>query len=545
MKIRSLLATLVVGVLPLAAQESVTPVTAFAFVRTEGGFVRGQHSGEVDKFLGIPYAAAPVGELRWKPPVPPKPWDGVREATEAGSECTQLKTVRGQGRVVVGSEDCLYLNVYRPANTQRTELLPVLIFIHGGLNHRESGNDYDPSEIVAKSKIIVVTLNYRLNVFGFLALPSLDREAGDPSSGNFGLLDQQAAMRWVQENIIAFGGNPHKVAAEGESAGGIDLCAHLTSPGSAGLFDKVILESMYCPAASHEEALATSAPVAVAAGCTELRTAVACLRAKSAADILQAAEPLNPVVGGATAIPGKDSGFNASPNYGNRVLPVNPVDALTSGTWNWSSILLGSNHDEAALFVAPALARKGELPMSVEGYERVVGYQFGSFAQTVLNEYNLADYKSPFMAYADEVTDDSPLGCALSPLSRSLSNFAPVYRYEFNDATAPTPFAGTPSSRLTLGAYHGSELQYLFKMIQLPGPQTPAQRALSEQMIRYWTNFVKTGDPNGPGLLEWPRYDPSTHEILSFRPAGNTLISNFDEDHHCTFWATAPGPPFK
>ncbi|HEX6546173.1 MAG TPA: carboxylesterase family protein, partial [Bryobacteraceae bacterium] len=440
-----------------------------------------------------------------------------------------------------GSEDCLYLNVYRPADVGRGELLPVLIFIHGGLNHRDSGNDYDPSEMVAKEHIVVVTINYRLNVFGFLALPSLDHEAHDTSSGNFGFLDQQAALRWVHQNILGFGGNPGNVTVQGESAGGIDLCAHLTSPRSAGLFQKVILESMYCPAAPHEEALAVSAPVAVAAGCPDTRTAAECLRAKPAAGVLQAAEPLNPIVGGETAIPGKGSGFNASPNYGNRILPLKPAYALKSGKWNVSTILLGSNHDEAALFVAPALAGRVKLPLTAEAYQTLVQYSFGPLSPAVMKEYNPADYKNLFMTYADEVTDSSPLGCAVSSLAETLSNIAPVFRYEFNDASAPTPGVGIPSF-FRLGAYHGSELQFLFKMAQLPGPQTAAQHSLSEQMMQYWANFAKTGDPNGPGLVAWPQYDAYTQQILSLRPEGTTLITNFNADHHCAFWTVASAP---
>jgi para-nitrobenzyl esterase len=528
----------------LKAQDSPKPVVEFVW--SERGFIRGQTDGQVDRFLGIPYAAPPVGDLRWKAPAPPQPWIGIRNATVPGSACTQSTVAKG-GQTIVGSEDCLYLNVYRPASVRPRQLLPVLVFIHGGLNHRGSGNDYDPSTMVAKAGIVVVTINYRLNAFGFLALPSLDREAGGPSSGNFGFLDQQAAMRWVHENILGFGGNPANVTVQGESSGAIDLCAHLTSPKVAGLFNKVILESMYCPAAPHDEALATSAPVAVAAGCADPQNAADCLRAKTAADVLQAALPLNPIVGGETAIPGKGAGFNASPNFGNDILPQKPSDALASGQWNWSNILVGSNHDEAALFVAPAMIGKVKLPLGEQAYQQVVASQFGSFAPAVLKEYNLDQYRNPFIAYADEVTDSSPLGCALTPLTQTFSTSAQTYRYEFNDASAPMPgggAAGLPAS-LSLGAYHGSELQYLFRMTRLPGPQTPAQQQLSDQMIQYWGNFVKTGNPNGPGLVEWPHYDPYTHQILSLRPEGNAAINNFDTDHHCAFWATAPGPPFN
>jgi len=307
------------------------------------------------------------------------------------------------------------------------------------------------------------------------------------------------------------------------------------------------MESMYCPAAPHDEALATSAPVAVAAGCSDPQTAAACLRAKPAADVLLAAQPLNPIVGGDTAIPGKGAGFNASPNYGNAVLPIKPADALASGQWNWSTILLGSNHDEAALFVAPAMVGKVKLPLTMQGYQAVAASQFGSFAPAVLNEYNPDQYREPFMAYSDEATDVSPLGCAVTPLSQSFSNLTQTYRYEFDDTTAPTPGGGAASLpvSISMGAYHGSELQYLFKMTSLPGPKNPSQQKLSDQMIQYWSNFVKTGNPNGPGLPEWPRYDAAAHRILSLRPDGNVVIDNFDTDHHCAFWSTAPGPPFK
>ena len=525
------------------AQESYTPV--IEFVRSSAGFIRGQTNGQVDKFLGLPYAAPPVGDFRWKAPTPPQGWSGIRDATVMGSECTQLKAGKG-GQVVSGSEDCLYLNVYRPANTRSRKPLPVLVFIHGGLNHRGSGNDYDPSEMAASEGIIVVTINYRLNVFGFLALPSLDSEAGSPSSGNYGLLDQQAALRWVHENIRGFGGDPTNVTVGGESAGAIDICANLASPGASGMFNKVIMESTYCPAAPHVEALATSAPVAITAGCADVQSAASCLRGKAAADVLEAAAPLNPIVGGGTAIPGKDTGFNASPNYGNDVLPMKPADVLTAGQWNWATILIGSNHDEAALFVAPAIAAKVRLPLSVDGYNAVVASQYRSFAPAVLNEYHLDQFKSPFMAYADESTDDSPFGCAITQLSQALAVSAPVYRYEFDDAGAPIPggeMTGLPA--FSLGAYHGSELQYLFKMTRLPGPQTPQQQQLSTQMIQYWGNFIKTGNPNGSGLPEWPHYDANKLRILSLKPEGNAVIDNFDTDHHCSFWATAPGPPFK
>jgi para-nitrobenzyl esterase len=448
----------------LAAQNEFTPVTEF--VRTEGGFVRGKTNGSVDQFLGIPYAVAPTGDLRWKPPAPPPRWNGIRDATQSGSECVQLVNARLGNPSAAGSEDCLFLNIYRPVDAKPRQLLPVLIFIHGGSNQKESGSDYDPSEMVAKTGIIAVTINYRLNVFGFLALPALDAETGNPSSGNFGLLDQQAAMQWVRANILAFGADPLNVTIDGESSGGIDVCASLVSPRAAGLFNRAILESMYCPADSHNEALTVSNPVAAKLGCTNVQTAADCMRAKAPADVLQAAGPLS-------GVPGGGVGFNASPNFGNNILPLQPTEALRTGHWNWSPILLGSNHDEAALMVAPALiAHKVKLPLSVQAYQFIVERRFGTFAPAVLSEYPPDHYRSPFFAYADLATDKSLLGCPVSRLSHLFSTPRETFQYEFDDPEAPIPDrARNMPAGLSLGAYHGSELQYLFKMTHFQGPR--------------------------------------------------------------------------
>ncbi|WP_321477622.1 carboxylesterase family protein [uncultured Paludibaculum sp.] len=515
----------------LTAQSEVTGVVGF--VRTERGFVRGQTDGGVDKFLGIPFAAPPVGELRWKAPVEPAKWTGVLDATKLASSCTQLSRGAAGNQRVEGSEDCLYLNVYRPTRPGIGRPRPVIVFIHGGSNQRGSGAEYDPSEMVAKTGVVVVTVNYRLNVLGFLAPPSLDAEAGEPTSGNFGFQDQQAALRWVRSNIRAFGGDPSNVTVEGESAGGIDICAHLVAPSSAGLFDKAIIESSYCPASSHDDALAVSAPVAEALSCSDAD----CLRSKAAEELIKAV-PLSPV-------PGGGKGFNAIPNFGNSLLPVLPAEALSSGQWNKMPVLMGSNHDEMALFAGPMLlAAKVPMPMTAQTYQVIVAAQFGPFAPQVLKEYPVANFPSPLLAYSDVLTDYSPLGCAVTPMALSFAGHAMVFRYEFNDQAAPFGRAGLVSG-LSLGAYHGAELQYLFKMTRLPGPATEAQKQLSDQMIRYWTNFAKTGDPNGEGLTYWPVYDGDARQMMSLHPDGNAVLTNFDVDHHCAFWAAAPGPPFQ
>ena len=507
---------------PINAQDGLLHPTRI--IRTENGAIQGISDRKVDQFLGIPYASPPVGALRWKAPVEAALWPGVRDAIRPGSMCIQPGG---------GQEDCLYLNVYRPAHTKVSASLPVLIFIHGGGNQNGSGDLYDPSELVAATQIITVTINYRLNVFGFLALPSLDAEAGEPSSGNFGFMDQQAAMRWVQRNIGAFGGDPFNVTIGGESAGGIDICAQLVSPSAGGLFHGAILESMYCPTASHADSIQASVPVANKLGCTDPVTAAGCMRNVSAENLFAANKFY--------VLPNAGLGISASPNYGGSILPLRPSDALAMGQWNRSSILIGSNHDEAAPFVIGGVAAKYSMPLNVEDYQKVTNGYFGSFAPSVLTEYALSDFADSFLAFADEVTDLSPLGCLVSQTAQSFSSLGQTFRYEFNDQQAPV-FGSSPDLE---GAYHGAELQYLFQLPTTPTTLSSAQQQLAGQMMQYWANFIRSGDPNGPGLPRWPLFDAAGHRLLSLKPGGATENDNFDTDHHCAFWASAPGPPFS
>lgn len=507
----------------LNGQKSV-----FEFVPGERGFLVGQTDGKVDRFLSVPYAAPPIGDRRWKAPVEPRPWYGVRGATTFASKCPQSSLAGGP---VAGSEDCLYLNIYRPSGARFGSLLPVLVFIHGGSNVDGAGSDLDPSAIAARN-ILVVTFNYRLGVFGFLSHPSLDAETGEPSSGNFGLMDQQAAIRWVRRNILAFGGDPRAITVGGESAGGIDLCAQLTSPGADGLFRRAILQSAYCDAISHEEAIQSGVTVAAAVGCSDSSAAAGCLRTKSTSDLVKAANlppsPETPV------------GFEATPNFGNRLLPVEPAIALNTGRWNRANVLLGANRDEAALFVLAGLAAANvPLPLSAEDYRRLVEAQFGPLASAVLSEYPVGRYPDPFLAYSAIMTDISPLGCALTPLSNSIASTADLHRYEFEDRSAPLPDA-LSGIGISAGAYHASELQYLFKVVGYSGSKTIEQQQLSRQMLEYWTNFVKTGNPNGPDLPQWPLYDAVARKVLSLRPGATTVIDNLEAIQHCQFWSTVP-----
>ena len=481
-------------------------------VSTDRGGLRGKVVGSVEQFLGVPYAAPPTGDRRWTAPAPAPRWTGVRDATERSNSCLQAND-----STLPTNEDCLYLNVYRPAHMHPVHSLPVLVWIHGGSNKNGAGNLYDPSEWVSKTGIIVVTLNYRLNVFGFLALPSLDAEADDTSSGNYGLLDQQAALRWVHRNIAAFGGNAFNVTIAGHSAGAVDVCAHLVSPTAAGLFSKAILQSNECKSTSHAAALQNGEAIAAALGCADMTTSAACLRAKTATQLQTE---------GASTI---------GPNISGRVLPLSPDDAFLSGQWNHAPILLGSAHDEAN---GAVLAKVG-YKLDINQYKRAVFFRFGSLAPAVLAEYKLEDYSDPAFAFAAENTD-SRIACGMSRLTQQLSAITATFRYEFADPNPPAPMSWNIPADVPIGSYHGSELQYLFDVEKSESaPLSEAQRDLAARMMRYWANFAKRGNPNGPGLVRWPHDEFNTQHILSFRPAGDAVIDTFDEDHHCAFWGLA------
>jgi para-nitrobenzyl esterase len=481
-------------------------------VRTDRGVIRGKTVDNVDQFLGVPYAAPPIGDLRWRAPIPAERWHGVRDATKPARVCAQIDLVTN---VQSGSEDCLYLNIYRPKNTRHGESLPVLVWIHGRNDLNGSGNEYDPSEIVEKTGIVVVTINYRLTVFGFLAIPSLDAESDDNASGNYALLDQQAALRWVQRNVRAFGGDPQNVTIAGESAGADHVCANLVSPTATGLFTKAIMQSGRCAVTTHNEATQSGTMLATELACADPETAAVCLRDKATADLLEAAK---------THLFGQ--------NLSGRALPLQPLDALRSNQWNRSSILLGSTHDYGSLVV-----KRLGFPASIQTYQQFVARKFKSLAPAVLNEYKLKNYSDPVYAFAAENTD-SEIACQASDQSNLLSMMTETYQYEFNDPDAPFLTGVSIPPGFIPGAYHGSELQYLFKFSGVSGDLSPTQKRLSDQMMQYWANFARTGNPNGQGIEHWPLYNPNTHLVLSFKPSGTMVIDNFDADHRCAFWRT-------
>jgi para-nitrobenzyl esterase len=490
-----------------------------SIVTTDRGPVRGVVTTTLRMYLGIPYAAPPVGRLRWRPPKVHERWSRPLNATKFGNHCPQEATVFGTASV---TEDCLYLNVFTPnvsdeAITPRT--YPVMVWIHGGALTVGESDDYMPTELIQHG-VIVVTINYRLGALGFLAHPALTAESPDHISGNYGIMDQQFALKWVQRNIAEFGGDPENVTIFGESGGGVSVLSHLASPIVAALFHRAIVESgayeLTFPALADEESHGEA--FAASVGCSD--QSARCLRSKSVKKILA-----------------NWGIFDSNPNVDGKILPQSPDAAFATGQFNHVPVIHGTNHDEWRFFVALDfdLARG---PVTAEQYPSVVEGMVGpDAAPLVLAEYPLDDYDSPDLAVG-AVGTDAIFACPARIADQVLSVQVPTFAYEFNDTNAPELFL--PPVSFPYGATHVSELLYLFTLSR--GCQLDqAQQKLSEDMIRYWAQFAKSGDPNSPGASFWPRYDIRTDEFQSLVPPSPVTEFGFATDHKCDFWASLLG----
>lgn len=516
--VRCVTAVLMIAAL-LAGCGAATPEVPVGpdVVQTAAGPVHGRVSSGLRIFQGIPYAAAPVGGLRWQPPQAPIPWRPVRDATTPGPRCIQ--DVRADPDFGLRtSEDCLNLTVWTPAGATPESPRAVMVWIHGGGFLNGSSDIYNARWLATRGNIVVVTVNYRLGALGFLAHPALGDRDGD--RGNYGLADQQAALRWVRENIDAFGGDPGKVTIAGESAGAMSVCDHLVAPESAGLFRAAIMQSGPCQAqADLPTAERISLDYAKRAGCPG-PAALHCLL-DLPADRLQDGPQYVHI--GANALSG--------PVTGTPRLPVGPLTVASGPPTTPVPVLIGSTADEFTLFVAMSYLRQHRLAP----YPTLLKQTFGVQAPAVAARYPLDRFDgSAGLAYAAAVTD-GVFACPIDTMANDLARRAPVYAYEFNDrhAPAPEPMRHVP---FQVGAGHALELRYLFDMGGAP-PLDPAQRGLAEQMIDYWSRFVATGAPNVSGQPRWPALDAEQPERLSLQPGGVTISKDFAERHHCGFWA--------
>jgi para-nitrobenzyl esterase len=394
-----------------------------------------------------------------------------------------------------------------------------MVWIHGGALSVGESDDYLPTKLVQHGKVIVVTINYRLGALGFLAHPALSAESPDHISGNYGMLDQQFALAWVQRNIAAFGGDPQNVTIFGESAGGESVFSQLASPTAAGLFHRAIVESgayaLALPAPtlrdeqSHGEAFATSV------GCND--QSARCLRSIPVQDILA-----------------NWGVFDSSIVVDGKVLPQSLDTAFATGQFNHVPLMQGTNHDESRFFVALFYDLSGA-PITREEYPAEVEGRVGpAAAPLVLAQYPLDKYGNPDLAIG-AIDTDTTFACPARAIDQILASQVATFAYEFNDANAPELFL--PPVSFPYGAAHASELQYLFKLTW-PGQLDTRQERLSDAMVGYWTQFAKSGDPNRPGTRFWPRYDATADRFLSLVTPSPAIERGFATDHTCDFWST-------
>lgn len=516
--------------LPSALLAQGRPPLAFT---TKGPVTGTVTPAGIHAFLGIPYAAPPVGNLRWRPPVPHDHWFAPLDATHFANHCPQPPTPFGRPSV---TEDCLFLNVFTPADDNSSGSIfdffrhrrPVMVWIHGGALVTGESDDYDPTAMV-QDGVIVVTINYRLGALGFLAHPALAAESTDPdhdfdtdanSAGNYGLMDQQQALRWVRDNIFFFGGDPFNVTIFGESAGGLSVFSQLVSPPAFGLFHRAIIESgaYNLNTQSLETAEAAGEVFAADAGCAS-QTA-ACLRALPVLDIL-ANENLN--------------GY--TPNLDGEFLPLSLGEALATGQFHHVPVIQGTNHDEWRLFTALDFDLIGHpIGNDEPSYEAALATLVGPAAPLVAAKYPLSNFPSADLAFAAAGTD-AAFACPALAADISMSQFTPLSTYEFNDENAPQDFL--PPVTFPYAAAHASELQYLFALpVTIPRPPfTPQQQQLSNTMQHYWTDFAKFGSPNAPALPVWQPFNPLQLNFQALVPPTPVQETNFATFHNCAFWA--------
>jgi para-nitrobenzyl esterase len=475
-------------------------------VATDRGAVRGVVAGGMRSFLGIPYAAPPIGRRRWAPPAPHAPWVGVRPATTFARGCPQGSSLLA---VTSTDEDCLYLNVFTPSPLGGRPL-PVMVWIHGGGLVAGNASTYLPDRLVAQG-VVVVTLDYRLGVLGFLAHPALAAGGGDRASGNYGLLDQQFALHWVQRNIAAFGGDPHEVTLFGQSAGGLSVHDQLASPEDRGLFQRAIVESGGYSGSQPtlKQAEAVGEAFAARVGC-RVQTAV-CLRRVPVAALL-AAQP----------------SFDVTPVVDGRFLTRTITAAFAAGRFVHVPVIEGSTRDEFRLFVATG----GLAGLPRSRYRETISATLGvapSTADAIAERYPTRAYPSPSVALAAAATD-ALYACRALAAARALARFVPTYEYEFADEGAPPFFPAAPA--FPLGAYHAAELQYLFTLRGVPSQLAGSHEDLSEAMLGLWAQFARTGTPG----TDWPRLSPANPTVELLTPPTPSVATGFAAEHHCSFW---------
>jgi para-nitrobenzyl esterase len=499
-------------------------------VCTETGAVRGAPDGDTLGFKGIPYARAPVGDLRWRAPQPALPWRGVRDGADYGAMCPQW--LRGK---VQGSEDCLFVNVWRP-KTKPATLLPVMIWLHGGGNYSYSGAGspegfggvvYNGRQMVPQG-VVFVSYNLRLGALGFLAHPALDAENPANISGNYGSEDQIAMLQWVHRNIARFGGDPEHVFLYGTSAGGGNICALLTSPMTKGLIHAVAMQSSV-PSGCEIPTLAdvergTGQTLVGLLGCDGKENGAdiaACMRAKTPQQLVE-------------AIPGRFTVFPRTygPNVDGHVFVDEPLALIRRRAYPAMPVMIGNTFEETMHFIDAA----GPVT-DLASLTGAVGKVFRQVdVERILGQYPLAEYPTPRAAFV-KLTTDAEFTCQSRRVARTFAGVQdePVFRYRFRYALQ------NDAAQTALGAIHTVEHPFLFSWQGSYRP-TSTELALQRHMVSYWSRMGKTGDPNGGDDPAWPAVTAKNDAYLEIGPGGTAAAATGPADAHCDFWDTVQLP---
>ncbi|HYV44891.1 MAG TPA: carboxylesterase family protein [Myxococcaceae bacterium] len=495
-------------------------------VTTTEGMVRGQtDANSVDSYLGVPYAAPPVGAARWREPLPPLPHPPL-DAAAFHLPCSQIPIPAGSdafgaGKRIPTSEDCLYLNLWIPPRAPG-ERLPVMVWSHGGQYLRGAASQYDGDQLARLGRVVVVTLDYRLGPMGFLAHPALTAESPLHSSGNQALLDNIQALRWLRANAERFGGDPDRVTLFGESAGSATACALLGSRQAVGLFHRAILESDACPGAEDTPKLANREAfgkrMAKALGCenADAGAELSCMRGKTEDEVLNAI-PLAKVFGDS----GDGVGYRFNEDH--VVLDQSPEAALTAGKIMKIPVMLGTTERELDRYVG------GYGITNTEQFRALIAKEFPKFTEAVTAMYPVSDGQDPTEQLAT-LHNDEDMTC---PVRRDAIRFSaagsPTYFYRFRHAPDVMD--------KKWGAFHGAELAYLFPSVfrKLDFKyKTESDVHLAELVSGYWGRFAANGDPNGGGTPPWPKYDAATDPFMALDevPAAGTKLRR----EQCELW---------
>ncbi len=541
-----------------------------SLVKTDTGWVQGWRLPGRTVFLGIPYAQAPVGDLRFTAPQAVSAWAGTRLALLPKPMCAQ-PAVPALRLPQSTAEDCLGLNIFKPINTTGKPL-PVMVWIHGGGFVIGSANFTLASDLAMRGQVMVVAMNYRLGSLGFLAHPALATENAQ-AVGNYGLLDQQLAINWVKRNAAALGGDANNITLFGQSAGGSSVCAQLLSPAMAGQFQAAIVQSGVCdqqlmqslPAALElgqrlaqqlgcDEGGDEGGDVAVARSGTAMAQTpqsqaqvLACLRAQPVEKLLS----LLGRVGATSEVP-------LRPVYDTPLMPQAPDAAFAAGQFNHMPVLVGSTRDEGSMLLALEINQSNQrlaeplspaalqAKLAAAPYAQAAQGYFGAAALPALQaQYPAADYGGKSSAAVSAMLTDAFFACGAERLRRSLSaRGLPVYAYEFAEAPAGGLIKDDISG-VEQGAYHGAEFASLFYYPFFG--LSPAQQQLAGDMQDYWSSFARTHRPvaQRSGAAVWPAYSPESAAVLSLQASGSQPSLDFAQRHHCAFWNQATAPQLR